>query len=492
MRKFAFIFILFFAVLIAGCSKGDCECSWVGATDLASAPVMVTGRVVNPLLPGTPGVEGITVTYASKTLAQKSLTDSSGNFSIEVPGNSNGTLNFIKHNYYAPPLDINTGSGGTTVIEDINASVLVWADMTEISYFVSTLFTFPSNYKSVDMPVIISPDGKYLYVINYYKLSYEIIRFDINTNELTLIAGTEPANASVTQSAVPGDKAWLQGVHDIEISPNGDVIYLTDECGDDYYIKKIVGLNNATKPSDVMVYTIYKAANKNNLKKLEVNPDGSTLYVASQNTSPLVDIAILKIMNVKNAENLTDTSAVEFAKRSQSTEPLSGSLRDVGFYGDAYDLEITPDGDTLYVSDSISIRKITGINTAAPQVVLLVGGSSSLTREDGIGNTVAVFNSRLALADDDTLFYFDQPKTPTPTPIKKLTSIKDATNADKTNVTIITRKEVGTQDGDMTSASFGRIYDITLNSQNTTLYFIDKYNAQSNYKIRSIVAKENL
>ena len=483
MRKFAFIFILFFAVLIAGCSKGDCECSWVGAP--TPAPVTVTGKVVNPLLPGNPGVEGIEVTFASKTLAQKSLTDSSGNFSLEIPGNSNITLNFIKHNYYAPPIDINTGSGGSMVIDDVNASVLLWADMTEISYFVSTLFTFPNGYN--DSHFVISPDGNHMYIAAYmmdFSL-YQVMCFDINTNELTLVAGAETTNVIEPEKPVAGDKASFAYITDIEISSDGDVIYLTDIYRNESYVRKIVEFNNATNPSDVMVYTIHKYSTSNAelFNKLEVTPDEKTLYVTMQQSNT----SILKITNVKNAEKPTDTFASTFAVQDNQ-KPLVGSLANVGFWG-AHDLEITPDGDTLYVSDNYSIRKITGINTVDPQVVLLVGGSLFLQGQEGIGSDVVTANARLALTDDDdTMFYFQQSETRHP--IKKLTGIKDAKDADKTNVTIITREEHGTQDGDMTSASFGRICDIALNSQNTILYFIDNYNQQAPYKIRSIVAKE--
>lgn len=482
--------IVLLSIWVVGCSDSNCSITEGSSGQLTT----ITGKVVNPFFANAP-VSDVEVTFTegvkagNNVITPKALTNSSGDFSIEVPASKSGTLNFNKHNYYAESIIITTdGKGQTVSLGNVDAAVILWSSSDEVSYLLQNLDTLE---KFGDTPFeycefsVVSPDSNFIYLAIKMQNNYYIVRVNINTKEIILLAGTDySAEYDKLPNAVSGDKAYFsEYIEGFGISPDGNTLYLTDsreiDEESDYQdsIIKITGISTAKQASDVMVYTIFTHVNDSFYGFLEFAPNNDDiLYIQSQ--APIV----YKLTGVKSAtSNIPAENLKPFILDNYEADKLSGDLKDV-YWGGLNDFKIDSDGNTAYVSDHTTIRKITDINGENPQVTLIAGFpaidrnlnmKAPVRPETGNGDVVYIYRPRIIMASDgDTLFFKNMYDSYYSNNLKKLTGVKEAKSASETMVSMVTGVFLSEYEEYLGEGEDDDRNTLKLNYANTALYIV--------------------
>ena len=449
----------------------------------------VTGKVVNSYLPDKPAIEGVEVSIIGKP-ELKTSTDSSGNFSIEVPAkkNSSLTFSFSKSDYHIPDVMVAIdASGQPQMTGDINGAIIVTSP-TAASYVASTI-----PYKGINPRFICkSPDEKYLYFSEAGSREKQyIMRWTVGTDECIILAGGGDGRKDPAESYA-GDKAQFYRPEGIDISSDGDTIYVADPQNGYGRIRKITGVKEAKSASDVMVCTIaggsgmkFKRgtdvsglkAELGHITGIELADNDNTLYICD------VHSIVWKLSNVKEAKTGEDTLASYFAgtwfsKMTLKDNPLKdGTLKEALFI-EPSDIEITADEDIMYVSDANLVRKITGLKSGNPTVSTIAGEYSKA----GNNNSLEKINCLILSKDEDTLFISDSKQHK----IKKVQNVKTASSLKDTKITEVSGIMDKPTKGQGEELVFRGAAGMILNKDNTILYATDIRN-----NVRQVVASED-
>ncbi|MGC8500788.1 MAG: beta-propeller fold lactonase family protein [Leptospirillia bacterium] len=283
---------------------------------------------------------------------------------------------------------------------------------------------------------------------------------------VTTIAGEFHERGAVDGT---GSQARFEYVQGIVAAPDG-TLYLADTGND--MIRKVTvsgGSATVTTIAGVNHHARFRdgngtAARFNNPEGLAISSDGKTLYIADSRNNRVRKMDL-------------GTGAVS----TLAGRPFPGSNDGVGTSAGLYGpraLALTPDGKTLYISDSGNnmIRKL-DLTTGA---VTTVAGKGALTAglDDGIGVAASFRDPRgIALSSDGTVLYVADTRN------NLIRKIVLATNA----VSTLAGHPgfPGVEDGAGSSAFFNQPVALTVNGN--TLYVGDSSNAS----IRAIDLSSN-
>ena len=478
MKRLALFIVLFFgvALLACGCAK----------------TADVTGKVENSFFPDKPAIEGVEVSAKGT----KTTTDASGNYTIKIPAkpDSTATLSFSKENYNIPDVVVTIDAQGAPQTPPSATAGLVLYNP-EASYAVSELTDLPSKGPRSG---VFSPDGKYMYLIDDYLSTKQIIRLELDTNTSTILAESKDKSSFGAEinpdwnKPCPGNDMILIEPTGVDISSDGDTLYFADKKERNInggIIRKITGVKNAKTAADVTITTIagggeYKLGNQLKYgeeysgEKIDLGADIGGIELADDDTLYACGTSrhsIFKITGIKDAKSVGDTKVHIFAGRSHGQKSLDGPIEKANF-STINDLEITPDGDSMYIADENTVRKLTGIKsigkkqddkTPAPAIFTIAGDPKAR----GDAKELEDVNSITLANDEDTIFVGNRlyPKR-----LRKITGVKAALSAADTKISDVEGMDIsekGLENQD--KVTFDIVYGCIINKENTRLYLFE-------------------
>jgi len=203
--------------------------------------------------------------------------------------------------------------------------------------------------------IVITPDGNYVYVTNYWSDSVSVIRTSDNVVVSTITVGSHPTRLAVT--------------------PNGAYVYLINS-----YDKTLSIIQTSTN-------TVINTISISSLSSLPTyiasatptdlcfSPDGNFLYLAT-----IYPIGLLK-------SNTSDNSYVSLLGGGLTVEPRS--------------IRITPDGSNIYVADTTN-QKIEAASTSENKV------TGNITLPIGNPNYIAIINNYLYVTTANSQLFYIQ------------------------------------------------------------------------------------
>ncbi len=446
------------AVLISLCIAG-CSSSSSGSiqSQRQYPTTLVSGRVINPLLDNAP-ISGASVSVSTAAGGTGTVTTgTNGNFAIEItvePGTVT-TITFTKKGYIIENLPVNIATDGSLSYNElVNGYLPVYA--ADVSYITNARPVVNNGYGAL------SPDGKYLYLVD--STTHSITKYNLLTNTSFTLAGT--GNSGTADGK--GSSAEFNHPTGIAVSSDGDTLYVSDFT--EAKIRKITGAGTAASSDQVMVYTIagnglsYQdgpgmTASLGNLSGITLASDDDNLYVCSVSHS-----RVARISGVKNATG--KTAVTVYTVVGSGTDGIDDGQGDGNVLSAPFDVTLSRDGDTIYVSANglglfpPRIKKITGVKnaqSAAATKIYTIAGSDT---GDAAGRgDAAKFNYPYGIAianDDDTLFVADYNNKR----LKKISGIKNAVSPTETYVS------------NMAVGSLNYPRDTVLSPDNGILYII--------------------
>jgi 6-phosphogluconolactonase (cycloisomerase 2 family) len=308
----------------------------------------------------------VLVTSTIKAIAYKAgMKDSNVASSVLTLNCPPGTLSYIS-NYCNQEMQYPTGIAISSDGKNVYVVSYPYDPTTED--YLTTFSRDPSNGNltyltstsySINDPkdIIVSPDGKNVYIIDVFDNTIRIMYFSRNavTGILTLI-DINPMNM------------WFSG--SISISPDGNnVYYLSYRLNEiDWFVRNMAN-------GDLTYIDNYTNATIEDGLEMVISPDGKFLYVAARNSSAVAWFArdtstgALTYLNrytnamITGANNIVispdgkhvyvtaeDVSAVAWFER----DALTGELTYIDRYSDAKinsadSIVISPDGDNIYI-----------------------------------------------------------------------------------------------------------------------------------------------
>ena len=368
-----------------------------------------------------------------------------GIFELEVPAKCNTTigLKFEKnnYNYIIDNLLVEIDSDGKAVSDNYIVSAILPASAKGVEFSSKTVFgsVGEGNY------IIFNKEKTVMFVAGADPVSgYSrgtIFRIDMSTGVKTPILSSTGQVKGTT----------IYGPRGLALTDDGTTLYVGEWYGyapsnnDRATQCKIYKITNVDgDPSNYNVYTIAGAlkvdaspdaeqkndiagnkARFNGIAEMALSKDENTLYVSNPYGG-----CIRKVTNVKNAESSDITQVSIFAGewRANSAPPTPTAAlatsnckaSEARFYC-PFPMVLSSDKNTIYMSDTHNIRKITNIASSNPNDIMvytLAGGYPSLDHDDvyktdpenyKAGN-IATFCSAYGLAlstDEDVLFIAD-------------------------------------------------------------------------------------
>lgn len=474
MKKSATGLIILLGVILSICA---------GCTS-KPALVQVSGKIINPYLEDKPSIEGVEVSVSGNP-ELKATTDTSGDFSLEIPAkkNSSLTLSFTKTNYAIADATVTIDESGQPNMPAEITGGIIFTSPIATSYIAS-----PAPFKSSNARFFcFSPDGEYLYYSEPGSRGNSFVkRWRVGTDEFIILAGGGYGRKDASES-YSGDKTEFSRPEGIAISSDGDTIYVADYMR----IRKITGVKEATSASDVTVYTIAGGGKEKRgsgvpgidaelrfVTGIELADNDNTLYICGETS------VVWKLSNVKEAKNGEETvasclagtfySKIRLKDKSFKDGPLKEAL-----LSEPRDIELTADEDTMYVADGNLVRKITGLKSDNPTISTIAGNYGKAGKDDDFEQITCLILSK----DEDTLFVSDGRQGK----IKKITSVKSASNRKDVKITELS----GITTNKLHSEPDNKLYfrgaaGIILNPENTVMYAYD-----ISHKVRQLVASED-
>ena len=237
--------------------------------------------------------------------------------------------------------------------------------------------------------VAVSPDGKSVYVASY---PWYLTRFNRNTTTGALTQPAGSAGCVSRDGSGPCALGYgLGGAFDVVVSPDGKSVYVAAYSdGDVVRFNRNTTTGALTQPagSAGVVYALDPHG-------VAVSPDGKSVYAAS-----LLKSAVVRF-------NRTTTGALTWAGCViEDPNQLEGCADGHGLSG-AHDVAVSPDGKSVYAaSNNAVVRFNRNLTTGA---IAQPAGTAGCVSEDGTGPCAdghgLNFPSRLAVSPDGKSLY---------------------------------------------------------------------------------------
>lgn len=505
-----FCSILFFIPLSGCSSSSDCNQSYGSAPSETVRQVLsISVETLNGL-----GLSGVSITSDNPLLPLDNIfTDANGHFTIEtdLPIGTTITLHFSRDGYIINSLTLTIGdnavithSGNTTIY---NYSVLAYAYIPPYAPGIEgdTQIIFKDTNALLNQPfsVISAPDAQGgLYIAD--SGNFRIRKWDFTSGLLSTLAGKSYAGS------VPGnvDASVLGTLTDLAISSDGETVY-----GCDVYNRIIVKYDVATGVISTLAGKAGEApgildgagdaARFAQPAGIVISHDDKTLYVLETLPKIIrkVDIATATVSTLPagpftkeitglayryDAGSATETLYVTCSDHKIYSMPTippippiipltvvagsglsgtsDGALLSASFIF-PYGIDVSSDGNTLYVSD-FSAHNIRKIDLSAATVSTLAGDTSNPGYKNGTGLGASfLFPANINLSNDGTLLYVPD------TSNNCIRCVNTTTGA----TTKILGSRAGFSDGvdaDLTKF-YGHVYGLALTSDAKYLYASD-------------------
>lgn len=480
-----------FALFLVGCGSESGNITHGGGVNPIPTPeptpqgteVKISGICVYP--DGVP-IAGVVINNDTGL-----ITDANGHFEATILVYDGQTIiPFARNNFVFDGILLTFDTGGkiNTAYDDVLVTGFIPMSADNVKYRVSTPQIIPENKFSNILAI--SPNGRYLYTSSIFG-EFMVYRIDINTMQAVVIAGS---GIEGENTGVPGNEAKFYLPSGMTVSPDGTSLYLNDVTLS--RVKKITNVDLAETSSDTMVYTIAGNGNSGysddcagnlaefkSMQGLTISLDGGTLYLCDYG-----NYCIRKITGVKDATSSTQTYVYTIAGQVGTT----GHADDIGsqaLFSGPLNAVMASDG-TMYIADTSSLRKITGLDTAVTSddvTVMTIAGSGAVgdNLSFPVQGNEAKFRFVFGLSlsqNENTIFVTDAENHK----IKFIKGIKNITSASDTVVDLVAGTgNAGDMNGDGVTAEFYLPSNLQLIKNDSIIYVIDRNNF-----IRRIVATE--